>query len=224
MAWGVWRIAESELGALGEVRGRDLLEAGCGGAQWSVALSLAGGRPVGLDNSREQLAHARRNMKAAGVDFPLVHASVDRIPLADERFDVIFADHGALSFADPRSSIPECARLLRPGGVLAFCMSTPLRDLAWSGATQQVDSRMHHSYFGLGRWEDEDAHVEYQLPYGEWIRLFGSCGLIVEDLIELRPPSRAHTTYPDFVPLRWARRWPAEHIWKVRKGRSGDAG
>jgi hypothetical protein len=59
--------------------------------------------------------------------------------------------------------------------------------------------------------------VEFQLAYGEWIRLFRSNGFEVLDLVELRPPARPRTTYPDFAPVTWARRWPAENIWKLRK-------
>lgn len=65
-------------------------------------------------------------------------------------------------------------------------------------------------------WDDE---VTFQLPYGEWIRLFRANALEVEDLIELTPEEGAATTYDDYVPLGWARRWPAENIWKVRKVR-----
>ena len=59
-------------------------------------------------------------------------------------------------------------------------------------------------------------------PYGDWIRLFRANGLMVEDLIELRPPEDADTTYVDYAPLEWARAFPGEHIWKVRK--APDAG
>ena len=38
------------------------------------------------------------------------------VPLPDETFDVVFCDHGALTFADPYKVVPECARLLRPMG------------------------------------------------------------------------------------------------------------
>lgn len=38
LAWGVWQIPESELGVPGDVRGLDILELGCGAAQWSIAL------------------------------------------------------------------------------------------------------------------------------------------------------------------------------------------
>jgi ubiquinone/menaquinone biosynthesis C-methylase UbiE len=49
MGWGTWHQPESELQVLGEVAGRDLLELGCGSAQWSIALARADARPVVFD-------------------------------------------------------------------------------------------------------------------------------------------------------------------------------
>ena len=59
MAWGLWQLPESELNVLGEVAGRDVLELGCGAAEWSRALLAAGARPVGIDNSEKRLEWAR---------------------------------------------------------------------------------------------------------------------------------------------------------------------
>ena len=58
MAWGVWQVPESELQVLGDVRDKDVLELGCGAAQWSIALARVGARPVGIDLSERQLDHA----------------------------------------------------------------------------------------------------------------------------------------------------------------------
>ncbi|MDX1650281.1 MAG: methyltransferase type 11, partial [Myxococcota bacterium] len=71
-------------------------------------------------------------------------------------------------------------------------------------------------YFALGAIDDGDT-VSFQLPYGAWIRLFRAHRLAVEDLVELRPPPDASTTYADYVPHAWARRWPAEHVWRLRR-------
>ena len=111
--WGTGRVPESQLQVLGDVAGLDILELGCGAAQWSIGLARAGGRPVGLDNSARQLEHAKRLMAEAGVDFPLVHASAEDVPLPDRSFDIVFCDHGAMTFADPYRTVPEAARLLR---------------------------------------------------------------------------------------------------------------
>src|SRR3954451_4845568 len=59
LAWGADRVPESELQVLGDTRAKDVLELGCGAAQWSIALARAGARIVGLDVSTRQLAHAR---------------------------------------------------------------------------------------------------------------------------------------------------------------------
>ena len=59
LAWGVWAIPEAEIGALGDVSGKVVLELGCGGGQWSMFLAEVGARPVGLDLSEHQLSAAR---------------------------------------------------------------------------------------------------------------------------------------------------------------------
>jgi len=197
------------------VNGKDVLEFGCGAAQWSIALAGLGARPVGLDLSPRQLEHARRAMAEAGVDFPLIEASAEAVPEKGATFDIVFCDHGAFNFADPRHLVPEASRLLRPGGLLAFSMPTPILDIFWNTEREQVDERPRNDYFELSRIEDDDG-VDFQLPYGEWIRLFRANGLEVEDLIELRPDPDATTSYA-LATLEWARRLPAEHIWKARK-------
>ena len=153
----------------------------------------------------------------AGADFPLVHSSAEATPFADQSFDVIFCDHGAMAFADPHLTIPEAARLLRPGGLLAFSMNTPILDLAWPLAAAHPGERLAVDYWDLHVCEAPGEPVEFQLPYGTWIALFRESGFVVEDLIELRPPADATSSYRDEHDLAWARRWPMEHIWRVRR-------
>jgi len=214
-AWGAWRIPEAELRILGDIAGLDVLELGCGAARWSVALARSGARPVGLDISARQLEHARRVMADAGVDFPLIEANAERVPLPDERFDIIFSDHGAFSVADPRRLAPECARLLRSGGLLAFSKISPLYDLAYDRSRARVGRRLRNGYFDLGRLE-RNGTADFQLGYGAWITLFRSSGFEIEDLIELRPPADARTSF-ELAPLDWARRWPVENVWRLRR-------
>jgi hypothetical protein len=79
---------------------------------------------------------------------------------------------------------------------------------------------MRRDYFGMHTADSEDPEwntTEFQLTYGDWIRLFRANGFLIDDLIELRPGREATTTFDDYAPLEWARAFPAEHIWKVRK-------
>lgn len=218
--WGVWQIPEAELGILGEVDGRDVLELGCGAAQFGIELARRGARVIGLDVSQRQLDHAARRVTEAGVAVGLIHASADEVPLPSDSVDIVFGDHGAMGFADPYRTVPEVARLLRDGGLLAFSMFTPLAEACWPGGADGPVERLANDYFGMHRVDLGHAdHVEFQLPYGEWIRLFVTNGFIVEDLVELRPGPAATSTYIGEDAHGWARRWPLEHAWKVRRQR-----
>lgn len=216
LAWGVMQIPEAELHVLGDVVGKDILELGCGAAQWSIALARLGARPVGIDLSERQLEHARRLMAEAGLDFPLIHGSAEHVPLPDASFDIVFCDHGAMTFADPYRTVPEAARLLRSGGLFAFSHHTPIESIAWPLDSDKVGDRLVVDYFGMHRLDDGETST-FQLPYGEWIRLFRANGLVVEELIEPRPADGATSSYRTDEELAWARRWPAEEIWRVRK-------
>ena len=216
LAWGTSQVPEAELQILGEVAGRDILELGCGAAQWSIALAKVGARPVGLDLSERQLSHARRLMAEAGVEFPLVHGSAEAVPLPDASFDIVFCDHGAMTFADPFLTVPEVARLLRPDGLFAFSHHSPIESICWPLGAETVGQQLALEYFGLHRVDDgEDTW--FQLPYGEWIRLFRANGFTIEDLVEPRPAPDATSSYRSAEELAWARRWPAEEIWRLRR-------
>lgn len=216
LAWGVWQIPEASLQVLGDVEDRDILELGCGAAQWSIALAKLGARPVGLDISERQLEHARRLMAEAGVDFPLVHATAEAVPLPDESFDMVFCDYGGMTYGDPYATVPEAARLLRPGGLFAFCGGTPIVQMCYPDDSDHPGDRLLLDYFSM--WAlPFDGYVDYMLPYGAWIRLFRAHGFVVEDLIELRPDPDATSTFRDDADREWYRRWPGEQIWKVRK-------
>ncbi|HET8862276.1 MAG TPA: class I SAM-dependent methyltransferase [Solirubrobacterales bacterium] len=215
-AWGTWGLPESELQVLGEVAGRDILELGCGAAQGSIDLARSGARPVGLDLSEGQLGHARRLVAQAGVKVPLVQASAEAVPLADASFDIVFCDHGAMNFADPYRTVPEVARLLRPGGLFAFCHLSPIADLCWPDDADRAGERLVRDYFGMHQIDAVDE-VVFQLPYGEWIRLFRANGFAILDLIEPRPAPDAVSSYRNDEDRAWARRWPAECIWRLHR-------
>lgn len=214
--WGLWRLPESSLQLLGPVRGKTILELGCGAARWSIELARRGARPLGLDATRAQLEKAARLIATARVRLPIVQANAERIPFADGRFDAVFCDWGAMTFCDPHRTVPECARVLRPGGLLVFATASPLRYIAFDRKHDRQDRRLLRSYFELGRVPLGDS-VEFQLPYGRWIDLFAQNGFAVEQLLEPQPSAESRSSYLPRHDAAWARKWPLEAIWRVRK-------
>ncbi len=213
LAWGAYRAPEAELRVLGTVGGRRVLELGCGGAQWSIALADLGARAVGLDLSLGQLRLAR----AAAPRLPIVLADGERLPFADDAFDVVFCDHGAMSFCDPEHTLPEVGRVIRAGGTFAFCGATPYPYLTWNAEKQKGSRRLHRTYDDLGRQDFGSGTVDWVLGPGDWVRLLRGHGFEIEDLVELRPAPGAQTTYGEFAPPKFAPYWPVEWIWKTRR-------
>ncbi|HVB27768.1 MAG TPA: class I SAM-dependent methyltransferase, partial [Mycobacteriales bacterium] len=80
--WCPEGLREADAGLLGPVRGRDVLEVGCGAAQCARWLRAAGARGVGADLSAAQLRHAGRLARTTGLPVPLVLADAQRLPFA----------------------------------------------------------------------------------------------------------------------------------------------
>src|SRR5205823_1031525 len=94
-SWGNLGAPESELGLLGDVEGKDVVELGCGTAYVSAWLARRGARPVGVDVTPAQLETARRMQDERGLEFPLIEASAEAVPLPDESFDLAVSEYGA---------------------------------------------------------------------------------------------------------------------------------
>jgi SAM-dependent methyltransferase len=207
-SWGTWSVPESQVKALGDISGRRTLEIGCGAARFSAGPLALGAWCVGLDLSDQQLRHARTISPV-----PVVQGSADQLPFADGTFDVVFSDHGGVSWADPVDVIPEAARVLRPGGRFVANVSSPWLVACEDPDTGMPGSTLQRPYFDQRMRPDDDGSATFSLSYGEWIRALRDNGLIVQDLIELRPPPEAATTFTWYVDAEWASRWPAECLW-----------
>jgi SAM-dependent methyltransferase len=218
ISWGIWAIDESELNVLGDVKGLDVVELGCGTAYFSAWLAKLGARPIGVDITPAQLETARRMMAETGIEFPLIEADAAETGLPSGSADLVVSEYGASIWVDPDRWIPEAARLLRPGGRLVFLRNSTLVILC-SDDEVPAKEQLVHPQFGMKRFEFPEGGVEFHLPHGEWIDLLRANGFEIERLVEIQAPADAqtHDRY-SYVTADWARKWPAEEIWVARKG------
>lgn len=168
------------LDELVDVRGRDVLDVGCGEGALVRRLAAAGARVVGLDPLPAALEQARRE-DSPGFSARYLQGSAQALPFPNVSFDaVIFFNslhHVPIESMD--AALAEAARVLRHAGVLyvqeplaegsAFALLRPVEDetrvrgaarqalsRAVEGAFIQLDCReavltVHHADFGALR-------------------------------------------------------------------------
>jgi SAM-dependent methyltransferase len=206
--WGPEGVREDAVGALGEVRDRDVLEIGCGAGQCSRWVLSRGGRPVGIDVSMRQLQHSRRIDEEHRVVVPTLCASAAGLPFVDDCFDVVFSAFGALQFvADAEALVADVARVLRPGGVFAFSVTHPTRwmfldDPGEEGLVASQSYWDRTPYVEVDDVTGETMYVEHHRTIGDWVAALAGTGFRITDLHEPEWPAGHDRTWGGWSRVR----------------------
>lgn len=187
---------DNELGIIGDVKGLDVLEVGCGGGQNSIVLARKGARSVvGIDQSTKQLEHAQALAQREGVEVRFIKSDMeDMSVLEDASFDLIASTH-AMNYAfDIDAVFRECARLLRPRGRLVTCLNHPLWIVLGEALEQKDLTKMVDYYDGfedIWDWEDHNGEKIATFQSSSWrlehiINGLISAGFSIEQVAEPR--------------------------------------
>jgi ubiquinone/menaquinone biosynthesis C-methylase UbiE len=110
----------------GVVPGMRALEVGPGPGMYTVALakrvasSGEDGRVTCLEIQPEMIEMLRERLRAAGVrNVEVVQGDGRQMPLPDNDFDLVFLVDVVGEIPDKPGFFSECARVLKPGGILA---------------------------------------------------------------------------------------------------------
>lgn len=106
---------------LGDLRGRQVLEYGCGLGEISTLLAKSGAKVTTFDLSSKSVNTCRRRARLNHVDnqIRLAVATGENLPYADESFEVIFGK-AILHHLDADIGWREISRVLKPGGMAVF--------------------------------------------------------------------------------------------------------
>jgi SAM-dependent methyltransferase len=135
------------LATFGDLRGRRVLDFGCGHGMASVVLAKRGAKVTAVDLSGGYLNEARARARANRVAVDHVLANGEYLPFADEMFDHIWGN-AVLHHLDLGRAGRELLRVLKPGGVAVFCEP-------WGGNPLLNWARRRLPYYGKKRTPQE---------------------------------------------------------------------
>ena len=158
-------------------RPRLVVDLGCGTGLSTTIWRGRASRVVGMDLNTNMLRRAR---PGPGVDFRLAAANDTGLPSGSA--DIVTCSQ-SFHWMNPRATIPEIARILRPGGVFAAC------DYALPPI---IDPRVDPPFTRLFRWAgvpdlpEEKAGYRERLERSRSFRWVGSCSLHHRDVGDAR--------------------------------------
>lgn len=159
---------------LGDLRGRHILDYGCGHGMASVVMARRGAKVKGIDLSAVYIAEANRRALANDVAIHFSAANAEALPFADAQFDLVWGN-AILHHLDLPTACAELKRVLKPGGKAVFCEP-------WGGNLLIEFARRYLPYAGKHRTVDEQplrswqlAAIKREFPTMQWhgYQLFG---------------------------------------------------
>jgi SAM-dependent methyltransferase len=191
------------LALLGEVRGKRVLDAGCGAGALAQALVERGATVSGFEISPRMAALARRRLDGRAA---IEEADLGQpLRYADGAFDLVAASLVLHYLEDWGPPLRELHRVLVPGGRLAISTHHPTMDWPQSGggyfATRQLTEIWHKGA--------ASATVSFwRRPLTAMVAAFRAADFTLEDLVEPMPLPECAERFPEaYVTLTTAPRF-----------------
>lgn len=145
--------------------GDRVLDLGCGTGELARALAEAGLQVTGCDISPQMLLRATRDHhRCAG--WVRLEPDWRRLPFASAAFDVVVAASVLEYVTEPAAVLRECARVLRPGGIVLYTVPDLRHPVRWAEWCAQRLARVTGELSGDGRrsrWNGYHAYLRASL-------------------------------------------------------------
>lgn len=188
----------------GVVRGKTVLDVGCGTGLYSIRLSEGGADVTAVDISSKMIEIARRKAQDRGQYIWYDQADMARLPYENRTFDMVVSVT-ALEFAvDPLLTLIEMARVLRPGGKLVIGVLN--NDSPWADARRERTKREESIYGKAHFFSSSDLRLLFHRTGTFGALTMESCiyALPDEDKFQDRTASRQEFFGRMFRPLTGA--------------------
>ena len=194
--------SERELRLLGDLRGKRVLDLGCGTGAAAIGFAHQGAIVIALDASDARLTHARERAEREEVKVEWRKGDLaDLAFLRAESVDAAFSADAVAEVDDAARLFRQVQRVLKPNGPFVFSYEHPMAIcIDASGAVER-------SYFEPGpidvERDGQTARV-YTRGIGEVFTELGRAGFRVDTVLEPRPDTPGA-------------RIPATIVWRARK-------
>jgi len=154
-----------------ELRGRDVLEIGCGTGVHARLLAEAGARLAAIDLTPTAVELTRRRLALHGLDADVREADAEALPFPDGSFDFVWSWGVIHHSAHTERVVAEIARVLRPGGRLALMVYHR------SSITYWIQYQLLRGVLGLRLLRESPAEVANRYSDGVIARHYTRGGL-----------------------------------------------
>jgi 2-polyprenyl-3-methyl-5-hydroxy-6-metoxy-1,4-benzoquinol methylase len=114
------RLTHLELLRLTSLKGKKILDAGCGPGTYGLMLAQQGNEVTGVEIAPGGVIIANERAKQKGVTFKAQVGDLEKLPFPDNTFDVCYCGWVLHHFPDISVAISELVRVLKPGGIIAM--------------------------------------------------------------------------------------------------------
>jgi SAM-dependent methyltransferase len=196
------------LECLGDVAGRDVLDAGCGEGYLARVLAARGGRVTGVDVSPRLVEIARHRDPAGAIDYRVADLS-HPLPELAGRFDRIGSLLVLNDVADHRGFAATLAALARPGARAALAFNNPY-SFPHRGDHHVLDyfaAGARGVYGGMSNLLDGEVRY-YHRTLEEYLDAFLAAGwrlARLADIAHVPPPPPGGRRFPFFMVLAFDR-------------------
>ncbi len=190
-AYNAYYDRPAVLELLGDVPGKDVLDAGCGPGLYAAELTRRGARVTGFDQSAQMVALARARL---GERARLHHADIEHELswLPDASQDLVLLALVIHHVEDRALALRELHRVLRPDGHLVVSTTHPTADWLQCGGSYFVEEHVDQT------WQQDWVVRWWRQPLQRWCAEFVDAGFLIEALVEPRPVPEMADRYPDF--------------------------
>ncbi|HLX36529.1 MAG TPA: methyltransferase domain-containing protein [Candidatus Binataceae bacterium] len=200
--WHRTLIFPGILKVIGSVKGRDILDVGCGNGSLARILARIGNRVTGTDGSSGIIEHAKRREAAGplGVKYFATDAA-DLSMFEGNSFDLVTSCMALMDMPDAAGAIREMGRVVRRSGRCVMLFSHPCFDIPdattflseWGFGHEPTISirleRYREVFSAWLKWSHEVDHemLAYHRPLSWYFRAIRDAGLAVTMLDEPEP-------------------------------------